>query len=127
MYKEWISRQTHGIIKNDSYEAEPLEVKLRKATEEKKPIEAIAPMIYTEKSKGVIPEYDIRTDRFEIAQAAMEKLNSVKFAEAAKTEEIMGGASDLFNKIVFGERLYFYNKKVYFRFFYKKSRKKQTN
>ena len=39
MYKEWISRQTHGIIKNDSYEAEPLEVKLRKATEEKKPIE----------------------------------------------------------------------------------------
>ena len=55
MYKEWISRQTHGIIKNDSYEAEPLEVKLRKATEEKKPIEAVAPMIYTEKSKGVIP------------------------------------------------------------------------
>ena len=58
MYKEWISRQTHGIVKNDSYEAEPLEVKLRKATEEKKPIEAVAPMIYTEKSKGVIPEYD---------------------------------------------------------------------
>ena len=48
-------------------------------------------MIYTEKSKGVIPEYDIRTDRFEIAQAAMEKLNSVKFAETAKTEEIVGG------------------------------------
>lgn len=92
MYKEWISRQTHGIIKNDSYEAEPMEVKLRKATEEKKPIEAVAPMIYTEKSKGVIPEYDIRTDRFEIAQAAMEKLNSVKFAETAKTDPIAGGA-----------------------------------
>lgn len=92
MYKERISHQTHGIIKNDSYEAEPLEVRLRKATEEKTPIEAVAPMIYTEKSKGVIPEYDIRTDRFEIAQAAMEKLNSVKFAEAAKTEEIIGGA-----------------------------------
>lgn len=90
MYKEWISRQTHGIVKNDSYEAEPLEVKLRKATEEKKPIEAIAAMTYTEKSKGVIPEYDIRTDRFEIAQAAMEKLNSVKFAETAKTESIAG-------------------------------------
>nr|DAN86211.1 MAG TPA: hypothetical protein [Microviridae sp.] len=29
--------------------------------------------------------------------------------------------------MVFGERLYFYNKKVYFRFFYKKSRKNQTN
>ena len=90
MYKESISHQTHGIVKNDSYEAEPLEVKLRKATEEKKPIEAIAPMIYTEKSKGVIPEYDIRTDRFEIAQTAMEKLNNVKFAEMAKTEPIAG-------------------------------------
>ena len=64
MYKERISRQTHGITKNDSCEAEPLEVKLRKATEEKKPIEAVAPMIYTEKSKGVIPEYDIRTDMY---------------------------------------------------------------
>lgn len=91
MYKEWISCQTHSIVKNDSYEAEPLEVKLRKATEEKKPIEAAAPMIYTEKSKGVIPEYDIRTDRFEIAQAAMERLNSVKFAETAKTDPIVGG------------------------------------
>lgn len=90
MYKEWISHATHGIIKNDSYEAEPLEVKLRRATEEKKPIESVAPMIYTEKSKGVIPEYDIRTDRFELAQAAMEKLNSVKFSEVAKNEAIPG-------------------------------------
>ncbi len=90
MYKEWICRATHGIKKNDSYEAEPLEVKLRRATEEKKPIEAVAPMIYTEKSKGVIPEYDIRTDRFELAQAAMEKLNTVKFSEVAKSETIPG-------------------------------------
>lgn len=90
MYKENICYQTHGIVKNDSYEAEPLEVKLRRATEEKKPIEAVAPMIYTEKNKGVIPEYDIRTDRFELAQKAMERLNSVKFSEIAKNEAIPG-------------------------------------
>lgn len=90
MYKESISRATHSIIKNDSYEAEPLEVKLRRATEQKTPIESVAPMIYTEKSKGVIPEYDIRTDRFELAQAAMEKLNTVKFSEVAKNEAIPG-------------------------------------
>lgn len=90
MYKKWISHATHGIVKNDSYEAEPLEVKLRRATEEKTPIESVAPMIYTEKSKGVIPEYDIRTDRFEMAQAAMEKLNSVKFSDVAKNEAIPG-------------------------------------
>lgn len=90
MYKEFICRATHGITKNDSYEAEPLEVKLRRATEEKKPIESVAPMIYTEKSKGVIPEYDIRTDRFELAQEAMSKLNRVKFGDMAKNEAIPG-------------------------------------
>lgn len=90
MYKEFICKQTYGIVKKDSYEAEPLEVKLRRATESKEPIEAVAPMIYTEKSKGVIPEYDIRTDRFELAQAAMEKLNSVKFSDIAKKEPIPG-------------------------------------
>lgn len=94
MYKEWICRATHGIKKNDSYEAEPLEIKLRKATEEKTPIEAVAPMIYTEKNKGVIPEYDIRTDRFELAQKAMEKLNSVKFSDVAKNEEIPGAKNN---------------------------------
>nr|DAT49624.1 MAG TPA: hypothetical protein [Microviridae sp.] len=34
MYKEGLCRATHGIKKNDSYEAEPLEVKLRRATED---------------------------------------------------------------------------------------------
>ena len=90
MYKEWISRATHGITKNDSYEAEPLEVKLRRATEEKFFNDTATTEIYTEKSKGVIPEYDIRTDRFELAQAAMEKLNSVKFSDVAKNEAIPG-------------------------------------
>ena len=90
MYKEFILPKPGLIQKNDSYEAEPLEVKLRKATENKTPIESVAPMIYTEKSKGVIPEYNIRTDRFELAQAAFEKLNSVKFSEVAKNEGIPG-------------------------------------
>lgn len=61
----------------NTYEAEPLEVKLRrkmrggKVDEEEgdKKTWAIA---YTEKKDGVRPEYDIRTDRFEIAREAME-------------------------------------------------------
>lgn len=61
----------------NTYEAEPLEVKLRrkmrggKVDEEEgdKKTWAIA---YTEKKDGVKPEYDIRTDRFEIAREAME-------------------------------------------------------
>lgn len=61
----------------NTYEAEPLEIKLRrkmkggKVDEEEgdKKTWAIA---YTEKRDGVRPEYDIRTDRFEIAREAME-------------------------------------------------------
>ena len=62
---------------NNLYEAEPLEVKLRRKMKGGKVDEeegdgktwAIA---YTEKKDGVKPEYDIRTDRFEIARQAME-------------------------------------------------------
>lgn len=61
----------------NTYEAEPLEVKLRrkirggKVDEEEgdKKTWAIA---YTEKKDGVRPEHDIRTDRFEVAREAME-------------------------------------------------------
>ena len=90
MYKKIVVHQTHMIEQNNSYEAEPLEVKLRRATEGKEPIESVAPMVYTEKSKGVIPEYDIRTDRFELAQEMMEKLNTVKYSDVAKSEEVPG-------------------------------------
>ena len=63
----------------NTYEAEPLEVKLRKKMKGGKVDEeegdgktwAIA---YTEKKDGVKPEYDIRTDRFEIAREAMETI-----------------------------------------------------
>ena len=35
-------------------------------------LEKGAPIIYTERKDGVLPAYDIRTDRWEIAQKAME-------------------------------------------------------
>lgn len=70
-----IGRST--IVTRTQYEAEPLEVKLRRKMKGGKVDEeegdgktwAIA---YTEKRDGVRPEYDIRTDRFEIARQAME-------------------------------------------------------
>lgn len=72
-----IGRST--IVIRTQYEAEPLEVKLRRKMKGGKVDEeegdgktwAIA---YTEKKDGVKPEYDIRTDRFEIAREAMETL-----------------------------------------------------
>jgi hypothetical protein len=72
-----IGRST--IVIRTQYEAEPLEAKLRRKMKGGKVDEeegdgktwAIA---YTEKKDGVKPEYDIRTDRFEIAREAMETL-----------------------------------------------------
>ncbi len=37
----------------------------------KEPIEAVSPAIFTLRADGVKPEYDIRTDKWEIAQEAM--------------------------------------------------------
>lgn len=74
-------RPTHRIKVNASYEAEPLEWILEKATTQKTPIEATSPQIFTERKDGVRPEYDIRTDRFEIAENAMDKVTKEKIAK----------------------------------------------
>ena len=54
-------------------EGETIEDKCRRLTETKEPITDGAPIIYTERKDGVLPAYDIRTDRWEIAQEAMAK------------------------------------------------------
>lgn len=60
-----------GDTTNNQFRGESLEEKIRKVTETKQPIEAISPMIYTERKDGIQPAYDIRTDKWEIAQQAM--------------------------------------------------------
>lgn len=62
---------------NNLYEAEPLEVKLRRKikggkVDEEEGDQKTWTIAYTEKKDGVKPEYDIRTDRFEVAREAME-------------------------------------------------------
>ena len=69
-------------------EGEWIEEKVRRVVENGEPIEDGAPIVYTERKDGVRPEYNIRTDRWEIAQEAMEavregksKLIAMKIAE----------------------------------------------
>lgn len=69
---------------------ESIEEKIRKARAEKAPIESIAPMVYTAKKDGVLPQYDIRTDRQEIALDAVDHYHAseaFKSAEAAEEQE----------------------------------------
>ena len=74
------------INKNESVVGISIERKVEKITESKEPITDGAPLIYTERKEGVIPAYDVRTDRFEIAVEAMGKVvksNIAKREQAA--------------------------------------------
>lgn len=61
---------------------ETIENKVRRITENNEPITDGAPIIYTNREDGVLPAYNIRTDRWEIAQAAMDAVNQANLAKS---------------------------------------------
>ena len=69
-------------------EGETVETKVARIVQNKEPITDGAPMIYTEKEQGVLPEYDIRTDKWEIAQNAMDVVHATNIA---KSKELSKG------------------------------------
>lgn len=69
---------------NESVEGQSIEEKLRETTLNGQPIESAAPLLYTDRKDGVLPEYDIRTDRWDIAQQTVDKIVRTKIA---KTQE----------------------------------------
>lgn len=84
------ARNRRGCINNPNltYQAEPREVKLRKiiSGESSNMEDGVFPTIYTEKKDGVLPEYDIRTDRFEVAIDAIDKINQSVANQVAKNK-----------------------------------------
>ena len=84
------ARSRKGCINNPNftYQAEPREVKLRKIIngESNNMEDGVFPTIYTEKRDGVLPEYDIRTDRFEVAIDAIDKINKSTANQVAKNK-----------------------------------------
>lgn len=91
---------------NNTTEGETIEMKVRRVTENNEPITDSAPEIFTEKKDGVLPGHDIRTDRFDVAIEAMDKVTGMKRAkkdqlgdtskegEGQKTEGTEGGANE---------------------------------
>ena len=61
---------------------ESIETKVRRIVENNEPITDGAPIIYTNRDDGVLPAYNIRTDRWEVAQAAMESINQANLAKS---------------------------------------------
>lgn len=84
------AKSRRGCIDNPdlTYKAEPREVKLRKIIngEANNMDDGVFPTIYTEKKDGVQPEFDIRTDRFEVAIDAIDKINQSTANQIAKNK-----------------------------------------
>lgn len=90
------------IVKNvtdlqsvEQFEGEPIEAKIRRITENNEPITDGAPIVYTEKADGVVAGYNVRTDRFEIAIDAMDKVNASKIARSKVAPE----SEDISNEV----------------------------
>lgn len=75
------------IKRNESTEGEPIEQKVERVTTNQEPITDTAPIIYTERKDGVQAEYNIRTDRFEVALEATDYIARSYKAKRANSIE----------------------------------------
>lgn len=61
------------IQRDECYEGEDITVKINRLLTTKEPIQDGAPLLFTEKKEGINPAYDIRTDRWELAQSTLDR------------------------------------------------------
>lgn len=87
--KKYTKRSLIDFEPIETREGENIETKVRRLTEDKSPINDGAPIIYTERKDGVLPAYDIRADRFEIAQEAMQKHISAVSAKRKQEYDLL--------------------------------------
>lgn len=81
-FKEAEQREFEG----ECYEGESIEEKVARITENNEPITDGEQIIYTKRSDGVLPQYDIRTDKWDLAQ---EKMSIVAESKKNKIKENM--------------------------------------
>lgn len=68
-------------------DGESIEEKMRRVTTTNEPIDDIAPPIYQERNAGVDPACDPRTDRFDLAIEAMDKVYENEIAKRSEKVE----------------------------------------
>lgn len=79
-YRKQKAKRT-SIVLNQSSEGESIEQKVERILNNKEPITDGAPIIHTERKDGVGAGYNIRTDRFEVAVEAMDKVSKSHIAK----------------------------------------------
>lgn len=65
-------------------EGENIVTKVRRILDENEPLTDGAPLIFTKKEDGVRPEFDIRTDKWQVAINAMDRVNAYKLTDYTK-------------------------------------------
>lgn len=80
MYKPAHAQRTTIEI-NTSTEGETMEIKVERILNNKEPIADSGPTIYTNRQDGVIPEYNPRTDRFDLALEATDRITRDRIAK----------------------------------------------
>lgn len=75
-----------------AYVAESLEEKLRRVKNNGEAIKDKAPLIYTDRKDGVLPDYDIRTDKYEYLVEGYDKAAKTK---RAKRDGVEGASKKL--------------------------------
>lgn len=79
-----VKRIDNGLQSVECFEGESIEEKVERIVTNNEPISDTAPMIYTEKAQGVMPAYNIRTDRFDVAIEATSKIEMARQAKRDK-------------------------------------------
>lgn len=90
MKKKFILKGNTQLQNTPTEKGESIEELLRRMTANKEPIPNNVPPIYTPMQEGVIPDYDIRADRMDVAIEARDKFaksNLAKSAERGSTGE----------------------------------------
>lgn len=78
-----------------TYTAESLEKKLQRVMSNNEAIKDSAPLIYTDRKDGVLPDYDMRTDKYEYLVDGFDKAAKSK---RAKRDGIAEATKDLDKK-----------------------------
>jgi len=97
MYKKYVKYSKGGLKINNSTQGETIEQKVERILDNKEPIKDGAPLVYTDRKDGVLAGYNIRTDRWEVAVEAMDKVAKAVTAKRdnkAKMEVVKDGGAE---------------------------------
>lgn len=85
MYRQTIPKKSK-LTGVKTYTGETIEQKVARITQNKEPITDSAPLNYTDRKDGVKPEFNIRTDKWEVAAEAQDKVAELHRAQRGRAQ-----------------------------------------